>query len=180
MSTTKNGKTDLVTRVGHVLAGAQKHFTNASQSLTFEGGAQTMTVSAVLTQLQLLVSNRAAVVAAQAAATAKVAAETAQMPALIALFNAFVALVRFQFGSDPTVLADFGLEPRKVPTPLTTEQKAAAAAKREATRKARGTTSAKAKKAIKGNVTATLVVTPDAPSAAAPAVPAAATTPPKS
>ncbi len=65
------------------------------------------------------------------------------------------------------MLADFGLEPRKEPTPLTAEQKAAAAAKREATRKARGTSSAKAKKAIKGNVTATLVVTPEAPAAGA-------------
>ena len=154
-------------RVGMVLAGAQKHFTNGSQVLTFPGGAQSMTVTAALTQLQLIVSNRAAVVAAQATASAKVAAEEAALPALIALFDAFVALIRFQFGSDPTVLADFGLEPRKEPTPLTAEQKAAAAAKREATRKARGTSSAKAKKAIKGNVTATLVVTPEAPAAGA-------------
>ena len=44
---------------------------------------------------------------------------------------AFVAFVKATFGNSPDVLADFGLKPKKATTPLTVEQKAAAAAKRE-------------------------------------------------
>ena len=133
-----------------------------------------MSVAAVLGQLQAIVDNRAAVVAAQATAKAKVAAEDAAMPALDAILVAFEAFIRFTFGGDPEALADFGLAPHKVPAPLTAEQKAVAAAKREATRKARGTTGAKQKKSVKGNVTAALVVTtaPAPAPAAAPVAPA--------
>ncbi len=84
------------------------------------------------------------------------------MPSLIALLNAIVAFIKANFGADATALADFGLEPSKARTPMTAEAKAVAAAKREATREARGEVGAKKKKALKGNVTATLVVTPAA------------------
>lgn len=62
------------------------------------------------------------------------------------------------FGTTSPKLADFGFVPRTV-TPLTVEQKAAAAAKRAATRKARGTTGPKAKLAITGTVPATASAT---------------------
>jgi len=51
------------------------------------------------------------------------------------------------FAGDAAVLADFGLKARKARAPPTTEQKAAAKAKAEATREARGTKGPKAKKA---------------------------------
>jgi hypothetical protein len=159
MSTNKAaGKTERATAVTTIIAGARKRVPNVNQTLPV--GTSTMTVAAVLGQLQTIVDNRAAVVAAQATAKAKVAAEMAAMPALDAILVAFEAFIRFTFGSDPEALADFGLAPRKVPAPLTAEQKAVAAAKRKATRAARGTTSAKQKKSVKGNVTAALVVTP--------------------
>jgi hypothetical protein len=182
-TTGKNGTTAEVTQV---IAGAKKRIPNVNEALPV--GTSTMTVAAVLGQLQTIVDNRAAVVAAQATAKAKVAAERAALPALTVILHAFVAFIRFTFGSDPEALADFGLAPHKVPEPLTAEQKAVAAAKRRATREARGTTSAKQKKSVKGNVTATLVVTPvaaptpaPAPAPAAPVAPAAppATTQPK-
>jgi hypothetical protein len=56
-------------------------------------------------------------------------------------------------------LADFGLTPHKVPV-VTPEKKAIAAAKAKATRQARGTKGSVQKKAVKGAVNATLVVTP--------------------
>jgi hypothetical protein len=56
-------------------------------------------------------------------------------------------------------LADFGLTPRKVRV-VTPEKKAIAAAKAKATREARGTKGSVQKKAVKGAVSATLVVTP--------------------
>jgi hypothetical protein len=89
-----------------------------------------------------------------------------------------VAYVRTAFGNQADVLVDFGLTPKKARTPLTVEQKAAAAAKREATRAARGTKSTKAKKGIKGTVTGVeitpIVAEPAKPATQAPAAPTAA------
>ncbi len=77
-------------------------------------------------------------------------------------------LVIGAFGAASPKLGDFGFAPtkRKVQTP---EQKAAAALKRAATRKARGTLGPKAKLAIKGAPPAATPVTSPAP-ATAPAV----------
>src|SRR5579859_6814386 len=52
-------------------------------------------------------------------------------------------------------------------SPMTAEQKAAAAAKRKATRTARQTMGKNQKKTVQGSVTAKLVVTPVAPSSGA-------------
>jgi len=181
MSTDNNrGKSNKAARVGQLITGTKKRLTNVNQTITV-GGAST-TVGAVTTELQGFLDGREAVAAAKATVKAKVAAENANMDALNALIKAFIAFLRVTFGDDPEALGDFGLAPPKAPAPLTTEQKAAAAAKREATREARGTKTAKQKKAIHGNVTAKLVVTPAAaPADATPAAPAAppATTPNK-
>jgi hypothetical protein len=169
----KNGRAALV---GKLIAGAQQHL-SAKQSITLDGVATT--VGAVLTQLQSFVTNRANVVSAQAAAKAAVATERAQAPALNVVIDAFEAFVRLTFGPTGTELPDFGLTPHKEPAPLTTEQKAVAAAKRKATREARGTMGSKQRKSVKGNVTASIVVTPLTPEAApAPvATPAPSATP---
>jgi hypothetical protein len=153
----KNGK---ATRMTQVIAGARKNFPNGSQVITLDGTSTT--IDAVVNEFQAFITNRGAIVAAQTAARNKVAAEDAGMTALDALLGAFVAFVRQTFGASSTVLADFAIPVRKAPAAQTAEQKAVAAAKRKATRVARGTTGPKAKKAIKGNVTASLVVTPAA------------------
>jgi hypothetical protein len=122
-----------------------------------------------MTEMQTFVDNRDAVETAQAATTAKVAIERAQAPSLLAIIAAFMAFVRLTLGNSADVLADFDIPPPKVRAPMTAEAKAIAAAKRMATREARGTSSAKAKKNVKGNITAALVVTPAAsPASAAP------------
>jgi hypothetical protein len=151
----KNGKATAMTQV---IAGARKNFPNGSQVITLDGTSTT--IEAVVNEFQTFVTNRAAIVAAQTAVRNKVAAEGAAMPALNATFEAFVAFVRQTFGKSSTVLADFAIPVVRTPVAQTAEQKAVAAAKRKATRAARGTTGPKAKKAIKGNVTASLVVTP--------------------
>jgi hypothetical protein len=151
----KKGKQTAADQASSLIAGIQKHLVNAS--MTFGGG--TFTTTQVTAELQELVGLRNAVNAARASTKVKVDAETAQAPALRAYMGAFVDFVRVQFGTQADVLADFGIAPKKAPTPLTVEQKAAAAAKRAATRVARGTKSAKAKKGIKGAVTG-VVVTP--------------------
>lgn len=158
MGTTSNskGKATLADLAASLAAGAQKHFP-AGSSLTVGGALLTLVqINAQLTGFAAL---RTAVETARAALQAKIAAETAQTAAIRALISAFVTLVRGTFGNQPDVLADFGLKPVKAKTPLTVEQKAAAVAKREATRAARGTKGSKAKQAIKGNVTG-VVVTP--------------------
>ncbi|HEY3822287.1 MAG TPA: hypothetical protein VGL81_34215 [Polyangiaceae bacterium] len=162
----KNGK---ATRLAQVIAGARKNFPNGSLAITLDGSSTT--IDAVLNEFQAFITNRGAIVAAQTAVTNMVAAEGAGMTALDALFTAFVAFVRQTLGASSVALADFAIPVRKIPVAQTAEQKAVAAAKRKATREARGTTGPKAKKAIKGNVTATLVVTPGA-NATGPAAPA--------
>jgi hypothetical protein len=174
-TTTTQGKGTRATRAGQLIAGAKKHFTNGTQVLAFAGALANVTVDQAIAELQQLIDNRSATVAARATAKDKVAAEQAAMPTLVAFLSAFEALIRIMFANDTTSLADFGLTPRKQRAPQTAQQKAAAAAKAEATRKARGTKGPKAKQAIHGNITANLVVTPmttapaEAPTAPAPA-----------
>ena len=113
--------------------------------------------------------------------TAQTNADTAAKDALTALRNlqttvgpviqALKDLLIAQFGNATQTLADFGLAPHKTRTPLTVEQLAAAKAKRDATRAARGTEGPKAKLAIKGTTTAPAVTPPAAP-ATPPAKPA--------
>ena len=167
---TTKGKTAQAAQVTNMIAGAKKRFTNGSQQLPV--GSAMMTVDQVTAKMQTFVDNRDAVETTQAAATVKVAAEQEQAPALLVIIAAFVAFVRFTFGNAADALGDFDIPPLKVRTPMTAEAKAIAAAKATATRQARGTTSKKAKKSVKGNVTAQLVVTPATP--ASPQAPVAA------
>jgi hypothetical protein len=139
-----------------LIAGIQKRLATAGQ-LPVAGG--TFTATQIIEQLQKLIDLRAAVEVARAATAARVAAETAQAPALLAFMRDVVQFVRAAFGNQADVIVDFGLSAKKTPAPLTAEQKAAATVKRKATRAARGTTTAKIKKGIKGAVTG-IVVTP--------------------
>jgi hypothetical protein len=93
----------------------------------------------------------------------------------------YVKFLRGVNGNGTDALAGFGLTPTRARAPLTGEQLTAAKAKRDATLKARGITSKKARNAIKGavtGVTITPVTVVPAPSAgAAPAAAVAAPTP---
>jgi hypothetical protein len=164
----RSGK-NVATLAGQLTAGIPKLPASVT-SITLNGS--TFTPVQLSSELQTLVTLQQDVDAAQAALDAKRATLAAQMPALRALMSAFVQFLRAAFGNQPDVLALFGLEPKKAATPLTTEQKAAAAAKRASTRAARGTKGPKAKAKIKGTVTGVLV-TPLEPQA--PSVPVTAT-----
>ena len=173
--TTNIGKGTRATRAGQLIAGIRKRFPSGSQELALGGATGSVTADSAVAELQQLVDKRSATVAAQAAARDTVQAEREALPGLVAFMNATEAFLRLMFSHDTVALAEFGLPQRKPRAPLTAEQKAVAAVKRKATREARGTTSAKAKRAIKGNVTAQVVVTPaKAAQAAAPEAPAAA------
>jgi hypothetical protein len=171
------GKNSAADRAKTLIAGTQKHLANGGQ-LQFAGGV--FTPAQVVDELEQLATLRADVDASRAATRAKVAVEREKAPALYAFMSAYVQFLRNAFGSQVDVLADFGVPPKKVRTPPTVEQKAAAAAKRDATRAARGTKSAKAKRGIKGaviGVVVTPVVAPQpapVPADKAPAAPTAA------
>jgi hypothetical protein len=151
------GKNTEVVHAGQLIAGTRKHFSNVS-SLTF--GSGTFTPAQIETSLQTLVDLRTAVDAAKAATKAKLAAEEAGATPARSLMAAYVVFVKATFSKSPDVLADFGLKPKKVTTPLTIEKKAAAAAKRKATRTARHTMGKNQKKDVKGTIT-TIVTSTD-------------------
>jgi hypothetical protein len=134
------------------------------------------TPAQITSALQTLVTLYGAVDTAKSVWKAKLAAVAAQAPALLSLMAALKSYVELTYSESPDVLADFGLPPKTVKTPLTTEQQAAAVAKRQATRAARGTKGSKAKLEVKGNVTGVVVtaVTAASPvaSSAAPSAPA--------
>jgi hypothetical protein len=153
---TRNTKASETARAQQLIAGMNKHYSNGP-SLTFESA--TYTPQQIVTGLQTLIALRAAVADARSAVKAKLAAEKEQLPSIEAMMAGLVQFLTLTFSKQPDVLADFGLAQKKTRTPLTVEQKAAAKAKREATRAARGITTKKAKKAVKGDVTG-VVVTP--------------------
>jgi hypothetical protein len=151
--TSKNTEATLATEL---VAGIQKHLASVQQMTV---GGSTFTPAQATAQLTALATLRGNANAAKAAWAATLSTENSQAPTLRAFLTSFVSYVRATFGNAPNTLADFGLAPRKAPTPLTGEQVAAKAAKAEATRKARGTVGKTKKLAITGNVSG-VVVTP--------------------
>ena len=171
---TKNSKGQVAAFAKQLIAGTQKHLASTTQ-VALLGGS--FTPDQIASKIQLLVNLRADVVAARATTKAKIANEVAQTPALRTFIGAFELHVKAAFGSSPDVLADFGIAP-KARAPLTVEAKAAAAAKRAATRAARHPMGSKQKKGIKGDVTGVLVtpLTASPPTGTAPRSPTAPAT----
>ena len=153
---TNNSKGNEAALAVKLAAGTQKHFSTVPQLIV--GGA-TFTPAEVEAQLLAFATLRSDVESAKAVVQAKLEDEKVKGPALRVFLIAFEGIVRSAFGGSPDVLADFGLQPRKGKKPRTAEQLAAAKAKREATRKARGTLGKRKKLAIKGDVTG-VTVTP--------------------
>ena len=147
------------------VVGLQKHLANQS----FLVGTTTFTAASLVQLLGSLIAAIEAVNAVQVQAKNAVANLRAVKATVSPVVSAVARVVAAMFASDAAVLADFGLKPHKAPAPRTTEQKAAAKAKAEATRIARGTKGPKAKKAIKGNVTGVDITPITAPVAPEPA-----------
>ena len=154
-------------------------------------GGTSYTPTSLVAFIQSHIDAANAIVTAKAAWEKAIATYTGIDKQAQIVLHDLKALVLATFGASSSRLADFGYKPRKV-TVLTPEQKAAASAKRAATRKARGTMGPKQKLKVTGatapaNAAAgaptTSTSTPQAtmpPSpapAAAPAAPAPAATP---
>jgi hypothetical protein len=155
MTTKAKGKANTVDLARMLIAGTNKHLASATQ-VVLAGG--TFTPAQITAKLQSLVTLRDEVNTAKASTEAKLTAERVETPSLFAFMDALMTYVKATFGNAPDVLADFGLHP-KTRTPLSVEAKAAAVAKRKATRAARHTMGTQQKKGVKGAVTG-IVVTP--------------------
>jgi hypothetical protein len=159
MATNKNSKGQSVVVAKQLIAATAKHLTN-STPVVFAGSS--FTADQIASKLQVLVNLRADVDSAKAAVKAKVSAEVTQSPPALAFMSAFRSFLKVHFSTSPDVLADFGINP-KARAPVSVEAKAAAVAKRAATRAARHTLGPKQKQGIKGAVTG-VIVTPVAAS----------------
>jgi hypothetical protein len=155
-------------RVQALIAGTEKHFSN----LSFTFGGTTYTAASITQVLQGLADTMLARDVAKIGAKDALAAEKAAQAQVGPIERAYTRLVRATFASATQVLADFGLTPAKVKSPMKATQLTARAAKAKATRTARGTTSKKQKLAIKGDVTGVTVTPIHAPTAAPQAEPA--------
>ena len=175
MATKEKGKGQVAVLAEQLVAGTAKVLTSTT-SVTFLGSS--FTPAQITSKLQSIVTLRSDVNTAKAATQAKLAAEASQLPTLRGFMTAYESYVRGVYGSQPDVLAEFGLQPRKAPTPATVEAKAAAAAKRAATRAARHTMGKVQKQAIKGDVTGVVLtpVTASAPTVSTPSSPSAPVT----
>ena len=157
MSSTTSSRTKAATlaQLQALISGLQKQFPNGEFTL----GNTAYTTATLVQAFQSLIEAINAVNTAQASAKVAVATMLATAakvgPVVLALKRNLLAM----YGNATDILALFGLEPQKAPAPLTSQEKAAAAVKAAATRKARGTTSKKQKLAVKGNVTG-ITVTP--------------------
>jgi hypothetical protein len=175
-SSSKVSKASEVAQATQLIAGVNKNLAT-TQSFTVAGTAYMP--AQVTTDLQEIVTLITDVDTAKSVVQAKLARANAQLPALRVVMAALIAYVKLTWGNSPDVLATFGLPPKKAAAKPSTVTKVVAVAKRASTRKARGTTSKKAKMAIKGNVADVVLTTietqPVATPSPSPSAPASVT-----
>jgi hypothetical protein len=148
-----------------VIVGIQKHLLTVP---TLPLAGSTYTPADLVKLVQSRIDSAGVVAAAGANRHATVVAHDALGTKLTPILRGLRQYVLNVFGETSPVLADFGFTAPKTAT-RTPQEKAAAAAKALATRKARGTMGKKQKKGVKGTVPATAPVT--LPTASPPAAP---------
>ena len=131
MKTTKNA---FVAQLVGYIAGLGKHY--AGQTLLLDG--QSVTAASLVTLFQTVVDASTAAQEADTQRTAAIAKTTAAIAAAQPMAKSLKNLVLTASGQDTATLADFSLEPRKIPV-VSPETRVAAAKKAAATRKALGT-----------------------------------------
>ena len=172
----KVNKDSLQKRIGDLIAGTQKHAPNGQVSF----GSKSYDAATLAKLFQSLVDAIDATDAARTRWQDALANEHALRASVLPVVQGYREWVAVTYAGTPSLLADYGVSPRKVRTPLTAEQKAAAALKNKATRAARGTRGSKQKKGVKGDVAgievAPLISTVSKPGAAVPSAPTAPVT----
>jgi hypothetical protein len=154
-TTSKKSKATALASVQALIAGTQKHFPTGSLTI----GNTAYTTASIVQTLQGLADAYTRLDAAHANVKDQVTEQRATESKVAPFLRDYTKFLRGTLGTGAAQLADFGLQPPKARKPLTAEQRAAAKAKADATRKARGTTSKKQKLTVQGDVTG-VVVTP--------------------
>lgn len=153
--TSQPTKSAALAQVQALIAGTTKTFPNAT--LTF--GNASVQSSSIIQDLQNLEKAMLALNAAESNAKDAMSALRTLEASVGPLLRAYKRFLLATYGTATQQLAEFGLQPPKARTPISTETRATATAKARATRAARGTKGKKQKAAIKGDV-AGVVVTP--------------------
>jgi hypothetical protein len=146
-----------------LVTGVTQYFVPANVSINLAGVNTTAATMEATIQSRIDATN--ATKTAKAALSKAAADRKATMVSTQPLVDAVTQIALIMYANQPAVLTVFGVNPRKVPAKLTTEQLAERAAKANATRAARGTMGPKAKAKVKG-------VVPSAAPAAGVAAPA--------
>ena len=155
MGTKSKGRSKIVRAAAKLLEGTHKHLGTGAQVMLLGG---TMTPAEVAARLQRLVDLRAAVDASKALTKANLMTEQAEAPALQTFVSTYLHFLKAAYGTQPDVLADFGISVRDR-TPPTIETQLVAVAKRAATRVARNTMGPRQRLKVKGDVTG-VAITP--------------------
>jgi hypothetical protein len=158
---------------GQVIAGVKKDLQSVSQ---LPLGGEIYTAASVVAFLQSRIDAANAVAIAKAQYAAALAAYDAINTKGTGVVTGLRQYVMNAYGKSSPMLADFGFVPPKV-TVLTADQKAAAAAKRLATRLARGTVGPKKKLAVTGETVKLAALQANQQPAAPVAAPTAARVP---
>jgi hypothetical protein len=172
-TTSKPSKATALARVQALIAGTKTHFPTSSITL----GNTAYTAASLVELFQSLADAIAATDTAHAGTKDAVTALRGARAKVSPVMLAYKRWLLTTFGTATQTLADFGVPPPKARTPRTSEQNAAAAAKRTATRKARGTVGKKKKLAVKGDVTGVLVTPLTSAGASTPSAAPAETAP---
>jgi hypothetical protein len=141
-----------------LIAGLQKRTPNLALIVS----SQPQTLAQLVATLQGRADSAAAVAAAKAKYQTAVKAEKANRAATAVYVHDVRQSVKAMFSNSPEILADFGMVPDKVRTPLTAAEKVLAAAKAKATRAARHTLGKTQKASISGSLTGAVTVQLDA------------------
>ena len=168
-NTPKNNRLDMTSSDQKLANGLGKH---GSAIPTILIGGTPQAVTDIVTTLQARINTANAVLTSRATWQNAVVTDRAERTKTKAYVSGLKQALLVAFAGQVDVLADFGLTSRK-PRVVTPDAKVAAAAKAKATRAARHTMGKNQKKGIKGNVTASLVVTPASESPPAATTPAA-------
>jgi hypothetical protein len=176
VTTTGNGKqhstkVDLQAQYQSLIAGLLKYYKSTD---TFQLAQGVFTRDEIIALVQKFIAACQGTQEANQEWRAAIQAERTLELGMRTLRKGVRGIVLARFGTDGPPILKFGFTLPKV-QPKTTETKAIAAAKGQATRVARGTMSKAEKKKIKGNVNVALVVTPAGAGQASAATAATAT-----
>jgi hypothetical protein len=133
-----------------LMAGVQTYFVPANVTITVAGVVVTSAQMEAAIQSRITAANSAT--SAKASLAQAVKAREATVASTQSVVDAVTQIALIMYANQPDVLTTFGISPRKVPVPLTAQEKAERAAKAKATRAARNTMGPKQKAKVKGTV----------------------------